>query len=239
MFEHILFSHNDVETRILIYEGLTNLGYKVTTAPTHKEILEILKKERPDYIILDHTISDVEAEIILEKVKLIDENIKVVILSALLNDTPQGVLNSILLILKGNGHSAEHEKNRNIQIKARILVVDDDNECAELIKKYLSRRGYEVENASSGEEAILKINIARPDVVLLDIYMPGADGMLILKNIKEIDKNIIVIMATGAEDERLTGTALKLGASGYLIKPFSLEKLEAIILNEILHHCHL
>ena len=82
MFEYIILAHNDIETRGILYEVLTNLGYIITTAVTHKELLETLKKGIPDYVILDLAISDMPAQDILEKIKTINENIKVIILGA-------------------------------------------------------------------------------------------------------------------------------------------------------------
>lgn len=235
MFEHILFAYNNLETRNILYEIFTNLGYRITTAPTHKEVLETLKKERPDYIFLDPTIPDIPAEIVLEKVKIINGNIKVIILRSDENNTPQMMAENILKILREKHPSSPNLKEtKGIQFKADILVVDDEKESAQLLKNYLSKRGYNVDIALSGEEAILKINIAKPCIVLLDIYMPGIDGLLVLKTIKDIDKSIIVIMTSVVQNSKIIKETLQLGANGYLVKPFNISKLEAMILNNAL-----
>jgi hypothetical protein len=99
----------------------------------------------------------------------------------------------------------------------------------------LKRLGYEVDAAFSGEEAILKIRANKFKVVILDILMPGMDGLLVLKRIKEIDDSIVVIVTSGAlKDEELIEKTIKSGAATYLSKPFNLEQLEAYILASIL-----
>lgn len=232
MFEYILFAHNNIETRNIFYEALTGRGYKVTTAPTHSDLWKILEKIRPDYIILDPEISDIPAEMIHAKIKGIDENIKVIILQPEEN-TPQAIIKNTLKLLTENSVFTPGQKTgaRAIQFKANILVVEDEKDSAELVKNYLSRRGFIVDIAFSGEEAMLKINTRRPDIVLLDIYMAGVDGLIVLKAIKETDKDIIVIMTTAAEDNKIVKEAMRLGANGYLVKPFNLENLEKTIID--------
>jgi DNA-binding response OmpR family regulator len=129
---------------------------------------------------------------------------------------------------------APQKQPTGIQFKANILVVDDEKECAELIKAHLSKKGYTVDTALTGEEAILKVETAKPDIVFLDVYLPGMDGIVVLKSIKNIDKSIIVIMATAMADDTIIQEALKLGADGYLIKPFNLLKLEETIFNNVI-----
>lgn len=234
MFECILFSHNEVETRNFFYEIFADLGYKIITTPTYKEVLEILKKERPDYIILGPTVSDIPIEVLLEKIKVINGNIKVIILDGSKNR--QESVQDIIKTLKRNIQtlSSAQKETKRVQIKANILVVDDEAESAQLLKNYLSKRGYNVDIALSGEEAMTKINMAKSDIVLLDIYMQGIDGLVVLKAIKEIDKSIIVIITTGVEDTWIIKEAMNLGANGYLVKPFNLVKLEELMLAEIL-----
>lgn len=233
MFEYILFAHNDIETRGIFYEILTNLGYKITTVISHRDALEILKKERPDYIILDPAISDMPLEAVLEKVKSIDENIKVIVLER--NKNKLEITQDILKILKESRQpESAREETKGVQLKADILVVDDEEEPVQLLKNYLSKKGYKVDTALSGEEALFKINTAKPDVVFLDIRMTGMDGIVTLKNIKNIDKSITVIMTTAVGDDEIVKKATDLGADGYLVKPFNLNKLETTILSNTL-----
>jgi CheY-like chemotaxis protein len=233
MFEYLILAHSDSETRSIFYEIFTNLGYKVTTVITYREVLDSLRKERPDYVIVDPAISDMPTDTLLEKIKATDADIKVVILERDKNRLQ--FTQDILKLLKSQQSPLEPKKQpTGIQFKANILVVDDEKECAELIKAHLSKKGYTVDTALTGEEAILKVETAKPDIVFLDVYLPGMDGIVVLKNIKNIDKSIIVIMATALADDTVIQEALKLGADGYLIKPFNLLKLEETIFNSVI-----
>ena len=234
MFEYLILAHSDSETRSIFYEIFTNLGYKVTTVITYREVLDSLKKERPEYVIIDPKISDMTCETLLEKIKEIDSAIKVIILERDKNKLE--FTQDILKLLKTQqAPSAARKDIKGLQLKANILVVDDEKECAELIKIHLSKKGYNVDTALTGEEAILKVEIAKPDIVFLDVHLPGMDGIVVLKTIKSIDNSIIVIMATAMVDDTVIQEAMKLGADGYLIKPFNLSKLEETILNNVIN----
>ena len=111
----------------------------------------------------------------------------------------------------------------------RILVVDDEIETCNLLSEFLTRKKYEVNVATSGQEAISKIESDKPKVVLLDIRMPGMDGMEVLRRIKERHKDIAVIMITAVKDEAIGKKSLKLGAYDYITKPLDLEYLEKVL----------
>lgn len=225
MFEYIILAHNDIETRGILYEVLTNLGYKITTVVTHKELLEILKKEAPDYVILDLSICDMPPETVLEKIRIINENIKVIVLGS--GKSRPETIQDILKILGEKRTSSQAQKEtKELKFKANTLVVDDELECIETMKSYLTKKGYNVDTALNGEEAILKIKSSKPDIVFLDIRLPGMDGIIVLKAIKDIDKSIIVIMTSAIEDDKVIKEAIQLGANGYLVKPFDMSKLE-------------
>lgn len=234
MAEYIVFAHNDAETRSIFYEILTNFGYKITTVPTHNDILEILKKERPDFIFLDPDISDIPAKTATDKIKAIDSNIEVIIPSCGRN-RPELIRYILKIFKESYSPPSPQEEAKDRHSKISILVVDDETESVGLLKNYLSRKGYNVDTALSGEEAINKIKATKPDLMLLDIRMTGMDGVIVLKKIKEFDKSIIVIMTTGIADDAVINTSLQLGACSYLVKPFNLIKLETAILNAIWH----
>lgn len=235
MFKDILIAYNDLEIRNILYEAFSNLGYKASTVATHKDILETLKRERPHFIVLDNSISDIPAQRTQEMIKAIDENIKVII-PAPPENTAQAIIENILKILREEEQISfpGQKKNQGIQFRANVLVVDDESECAGIVKDYLLRKGCDVSIASSGEEAMLKIETIKPNIVLLDIRMAGIDGLIILKKIKDMDKNIIVIITSAINDEKNINDAIKLGADGYLIKPFNLKNLKEIILKNVL-----
>jgi DNA-binding NtrC family response regulator len=225
-----------MEVRSILYEILSDLGYRITTILKDKELLETLKTERPDYIILDPTIPEVPIEILRNKINAIDENIKVIVLENS-RSVPQIVQDILKILREKDNFLSTPRENKGMHLEANVLVVDDEKECAELIKNYLSRKGYNVDTASSGEEAIFKVKIHKPDIVLLDIRMSGIDGIIVLKTIKDIDKSIIVIMTSVMKDDDVMKEAVELGADGYLVKPFGLLKLEETILKKAIQKC--
>ena len=104
-----------------------------------------------------------------------------------------------------------------------ILVVDDEEDVLELVRYNLDKSGYQVETASSGEEALAKARRKLPDLVILDLMLPGMDGLEVCKKLKNDVKTeglpIIVLTAKGEETDIVTG--LELGADDYVTKPFS------------------
>ena len=112
----------------------------------------------------------------------------------------------------------------------KILTVDDQMGIDSFFYEFFSMRNYEVFNAQSGREAIKIVKKHKPRIVLLDIKMRGMDGIETLKNIKAIDKDIVVIMVTGEKDDDVMKSAFDAGANDYVTKPLSLEYLEKVVL---------
>ena len=108
----------------------------------------------------------------------------------------------------------------------RILVVDDDVKTVELVKLYLNRDGYKVLTAYDGNEALNLARQSHPDLIVLDLMLPGCDGLEICRILKnESDVPIIMLTARTTEDDKLAG--LNLGADDYMTKPFSPRELAA------------
>ena len=117
---------------------------------------------------------------------------------------------------------------------ARILIVDDEEETRDFLSEFLTLRGYKVLTASDGFEALTALRNERPHIVLLDIKMPGLDGVEVLRRIRAIDKEVGVIMITAVKDEIVGEYALKLGASDYITKPIDLDDLEKSVYAKLL-----
>ena len=108
----------------------------------------------------------------------------------------------------------------------KILVVDDEHDICDFVQSFFRERGYAVVTASSGEDALVAIKNEKPDLVLLDIKMKGMDGIAALKHIKDMDKNIKVVMVTAMEEQERMDEACRLGACEYITKPLVLDNLE-------------
>ena len=108
--------------------------------------------------------------------------------------------------------------------KKKILVVDDEVDFLEVVRLRLEASGYEVITAKSGEEALAKIKDEKPDAALLDILMPGIDGLEVLKRIRKTDENLPVHIITAFSTEERFKVANKFGASGFIVKTDDLSK---------------
>ena len=112
----------------------------------------------------------------------------------------------------------------------KILTVDDELGIDSFFYEFFTVRNYEVFNAASGKEALEIVKRERPRIVLLDINMRGMDGIETLKRIKEMDKDVTIIMVTGVKDDDVAKKAKEIGADDYITKPLSLEYLEKVVL---------
>lgn len=115
-----------------------------------------------------------------------------------------------------------------------VLVADDDPSVVHVLTRHLAEAGYCVIGAADGLEAERLAHEARPDVILLDIYMPGKDGLALLKTFRKEMPATGVLVITGSEDEDLARSCLELGAFDYAEKPFKLEALEKAIRARVL-----
>jgi DNA-binding response OmpR family regulator len=108
----------------------------------------------------------------------------------------------------------------------RILVVEDDPTVAEVVARYLERDGFEVETVVDGIAAVEMVAASPPDLMVLDLMLPGLDGLEVFRRIRSFTPlPVIMLTARGDEDDRVTG--LELGADDYIGKPFSPRELTA------------
>lgn len=107
--------------------------------------------------------------------------------------------------------------------KERILIVEDEEDILELVRYNLSREGYQVAGVTSGEEALKKIKSEPYDLIILDLMLPGMDGLEVAKVLKQDSnvQNIPIVMLTAKGEEADIVTGLELGADDYITKPFS------------------
>lgn len=108
--------------------------------------------------------------------------------------------------------------------KPRVLVVDDDPTVSEIVANYLDRAGYLVDLAADGHAAVARAAAVRPDLVVLDLMLPGLDGLEVCRRIRtQGPLPVIMLTARGDEDDRILG--LEVGADDYVTKPFSPREL--------------
>ncbi|HJQ44462.1 MAG TPA: response regulator transcription factor, partial [Jatrophihabitantaceae bacterium] len=108
---------------------------------------------------------------------------------------------------------------------SRVLVVDDDDTVAGVVMNYLDRAGHEAQRLSDGDAALASVAQARPDLVVLDLMLPGVDGLEVCRQLRAADPNLPVIMLTALAEAEDRIAGLQLGADDYVTKPFSPREL--------------
>jgi DNA-binding response OmpR family regulator len=109
------------------------------------------------------------------------------------------------------------------------LVVDDETQISDLLRDFLTQEGYQVLTAANGVEAISLGKENRLDLALLDLKMPGMDGIEVFQKLREVKKDIGVIILTGYGTLETAKQAMRLGADDYLTKPFDLGLVKNVI----------
>ncbi len=110
-----------------------------------------------------------------------------------------------------------------------ILVVDDDEDVREVLKRFLKRRGYIVDTAADGEEALAAVRERDPDLMLLDIYLPKMSGLEVLYALQDDQLHTRTIALSGIPDDQMVQNSRELGAVAFMAKPFDFSVLTAQI----------
>ena len=113
-------------------------------------------------------------------------------------------------------------------MKTKIMVVDDDPNIRELVRLYLEKEGFEVACAERGDEAVKAFRASPPNLMLLDVMLPGMDGWQVCREVRKIS-NIPIIMLTAKDETFDKVLGLELGADDYIVKPFDMKELVARI----------
>jgi two-component system, OmpR family, response regulator MprA len=121
--------------------------------------------------------------------------------------------------------SAFDEKNWRKHMKAHMLVVDDDPRITELLRRILAYEGYSVAIAASGDEALKRTLERPPDLIVLDILLPGINGLEVARRLRAAGDNVPILMLTARDSVADRVEGFEMGADDYLIKPFAPEEL--------------
>ncbi|MCK5913772.1 MAG: sigma-54-dependent Fis family transcriptional regulator, partial [Desulfuromusa sp.] len=117
--------------------------------------------------------------------------------------------------------------------KYKILVVDDENSLREMLSILLQREGYQVENAADGAAALVMIQENNYDLIISDIQMPRMTGIELLRQLREADNDVTVLMITAFSSTEEAVEAMKLGAYDYITKPFKNDEIRLVIKNAL------
>lgn len=247
----ILVADDESMVRQLCYDLFSKEGHQVITVGRGDQVLEMIRTQKPDLVLLDISIPGEQGLSLLERMnREAGKKMAVVIFSGAV--TPElekqaMTLGAIDVIHKGLGiHELRDKVNKILaakhlvfgeprdRSKDKILVVDDDDAVRGLLVTFLHKKGIRVIEANSGELALMLVEKERPNMILLDVTMPGMDGILTLKKIREIDPEVGIVMASAVQDEQIAREATELGAYAYVLKPFDLQYLEMVVWNRLL-----
>ena len=110
-----------------------------------------------------------------------------------------------------------------------VLIVDDESRMRKLVKDFLMQKGYSALEAADGEEAVNKYKEEQPNLIFMDIVMPKQYGLDALKEIMDINPNVIVIMVSTTGTKKNITDALKVGAADFILKPFTKSQITAVL----------
>lgn len=246
----ILVADDETSIRVLCYELFTRSGHEVITVPRGDQALSMLATEKPDLVLLDIHIPGESGLSLLKKMRERNPRLPLVVFSGFVTaelEKQAFEAGAVEVVQKGIEISALRDKILKVleaknrlfgdtaagKREEKILVVDDEEPVRRLLVEFFSRKGFSVQAAKNGEEAVQMVEKIKPSVVLLDMRMPGMDGLVTLKKIREIAPEVGVVMATAVQDEEIAKEASALGAYHYVLKPFDLQYLELVVLTRL------
>ena len=242
--QRILIVSSDCLLRERLYEWLTQRDYEVTTVSSGKIGLELLQHTRPNLIVVNSGADNCDGWGIADRIRRFDVQLPIVLLSPMdhkpvdtrtLRDVqvclPHDISESELIAAVHRWIIVPHDRQMpSLEYSRPLLLIDDESQLLCDLETFLRPRGCPVVRAGSGAEGLVALERCNPAVVLLDVKMPGMDGLVTLKKIKEMRPDLPVVMGTAVEDQELIMQAFMLGAYEYLTKPYNLQALEELLL---------
>jgi len=243
----------------LLRSVLAGHGHEVLMAMNGREGLELFKKHRPRFTLLDLRMPEMNGIEVLKQIRAIDPQAAVLILTAWGSDALEKQARQLGVVdFLSKGLSLDvlvDAMERTLQQTAQaaspaqaaapggapraapvaagdgdfILVVDDEPQIRDLLKRFLSLRGYKVRVASDGQQALTMVEQQAPQLIVLDVYMPGINGVEVLRRLRRRKFTGGVILLTGSQDDKLLQEALDLGSVDVMGKPVDLERLALAI----------
>ncbi|OGW92810.1 MAG: hypothetical protein A3K11_13960 [Nitrospirae bacterium RIFCSPLOWO2_12_FULL_63_8] len=231
----------------LLQEMLRRHGHEVFTAYSGQEGIQAFQRHRPQFTLLDLHLPDMNGIEALTRIREHDPKAVAMILTGSGSDklerqardlgvtdflikglAPEVLISAVARALLpatpplpvGSG-----SRTSRMSPGESILVVDDERQICELLKKYLTHQGLRVHTAQDGPSALSLAELERPQLIVLDICMPGMNGVDVLRQLRAKNYQGGVMMLTGSQDENLLKEALDLGAVDIVGKPADLERI--------------
>lgn len=230
----------------LLRELLRRQGHEVYTAFSGREGVEAYRRQRPSFTLLDLHLPDMNGIEVLRQIRESDPKGAVMILTGAASDQRErearelGVTDFLIKglaldVIVGAVQRATNEPLSPTGARAgmregpSILVVDDEPQIRDLLTKYLTQRNYRVRAAQDGPAALALADLERPDLVVLDMHMPGMNGIEVFRKLRSKNYQGGIMMLTSSQDENLLKEALDLGSLDIVGKPADLERIELAI----------
>lgn len=237
----------------LLQSVFTRQGYQVLSATSGREGLELFKTHRPRVTLLDLRMPEMDGLTVLKEIRALDPQAAVIILGGgatevqenkarelrvtdflrkgLSLDVLVGTVNQIVQqpVKSASAPLVPPAVSSGQEEGESVLVVDDEPLVRDLLVQFLSLRGFRVRGAKGGAEALTMIAESRPDLILLDLVMPGMSGVEVLQELRERVYPGRVIVLTGSQSEDMLDEAWSLGPQEVLSKPVDLERLLNVI----------
>jgi CheY-like chemotaxis protein len=225
----ILIIDDDQMNCDLLQNVFTRHGYHVISATSGREGLALFRKHGPRVTLLDLRMPEMDGLTVLKEIRAVDPHAPVIILGGGATEAQENQARALRVtdfIRKGLSLDILVEAvNRVSQLDESVLVVDDDPLVRDLLVQFLSLRGYRALGVKDGYEALRMVEDTTPDVILLDMVMPGMAGIDVLQALRDKEYPGGIIIMTGSHNEELLEDAWALGPQEVLVKPIDLERL--------------
>ena len=240
----ILIVSGDTALRGRLYDLLTEQGYVAKTVANGKLGIETIMHKPAHLIIANSSADDVSGWGFPDRIRRFDTDVPIILIghpgqappdprtardiqAYLASDVSDKIL--LEIVARWLKRVQSPDVREPIDYPGTILAIDDEPELLQALEQFLRPRRCEVVTARSGEEGLQKLEQCRPTLVLLDLKMPGMDGLLALRKMKELRPQLPVIVMTAEEDADLMRQAFALGAFEYLVKPYDFKALQSML----------
>ncbi len=228
---------------------LVQKGHEVSVAANGPEGLALIKREIPDLIVLDKGLPGMTGSEVLREIRKLSREVRVIVLTGYLDAESEREYHALGIseflsktisldsLLKVIGRELA---NMMIGVPAstpppaaKILVVDDDPNIQSVLRTFLQSKGFQIESAFNGQEALGILERFHPQLVLMDIHMPVMNGIETLQRIKQSSHQTAVMMISANKDKESMRRCMELGACDFFLKPFNLEYLHLSVWTKI------